>query len=425
MNYIQKLYYNSIPENLRYNFNLSAAVMLLAGLFQGCYLNFYGLIVRQDYHVGPFWISLVIASCYLNGFLGLIVSSFAKKGYEHIYAKFIHIFSSIFLILCPFMTTGPWICIMLFLLHFTLCYAPLENTVYGYVFPINVRCKLLGYTRSCYSIAVMLVILAIGSFIQVDVFGIPLWKYLFVLGGIFHIIRGFLFGLFRIPKLNFERDDNPIGFIKKSFRLIKEEKINIPFIISGLFYAIAVQGVSTLYPIFQVDILHFNGRILSIMAVISALSITIVYSLLGVLLNGTHPIKAWLWAISFVIFTPFIFLFVNGFAWWILILEAFLHSFANAAGEIFWINSLIYLGGKEKIAEYQALYTFIVGVRSFIAMFAVTFIISYADKITSNHLLNLKIAYFVLIIVVILSFVTCLPVLKMAKKRDALMTKEN
>ena len=418
MNYIQKLYYNAIPSNLRYNFNISAAVMLLFGLFQGCYLNFYGLIVRQDYHVGPFWISLVIASFNFVGFLGLVVSSFAKKGKEHIYAKYIHIFSSIFLILCPFMKTGPWICIMLFIFHLATCYFPLENTVYGYVFPIEVRCKFLGYMKSCYGIAVMFVVLVAGSFIQVDVFGIPFWKYLFVLGGIFHIIRGFLFGLYKIPPLNFESSENPIGFIKKSFRLVKEEKINIPFIVSGLFYAVAVQGVSTLYPIFQVDILHFNGKILSVMTVISSICITVAYSFLGNLFNGTHPIKAWLWAIAFVVFTPFIFLFVNGFVWWILILEAFLHSFANAAGEIFWINSLIYLGGKEKIAEYQGLYTFIVGVRSFIAMFAVAFIINYCDKITQNHLINLKIAYSVLIGVIIICFVTCLPVLKMAKRRD-------
>ena len=389
--------------------------MIATGIFGGCYASFYGIIARDEFNAGPFWISLIVAAQFLSGLVSSITTGFVPKGKEGIYSRAIHIFSSLFLIGSAFTNTAESFCFMLFLFHMVACYGPLEDSVYAYLYPLNIRSQMMGYTKifsvGTSSVAVILA----GLVINMTLFGIGVWRGIFVIAGIFHALRGIIRCFYKTDIVPDNTRPNPFSFIKKSFKLLVENKINIIIIISGILLTSAFTLFSTLIPMYQVDVLHLTGREVSILTVVSYISLLFAYPILGTFFTKTGPVKAWLFAFPFAITLPLFYVFL-GNSWYPLIIGIVLYSGFSVAIDICWINLLIYLGGEDRLMEYQAFYAFVGGFRAIIGLLASTYIINTCDKMQFSHAINLKIAFLVGVGIMILGFFVCLGLLKFKKK---------
>ncbi len=415
MNYLSQRLWSAIPVPVRHNFKINIYYMIATGIFGGCYASFYGIIARDEFKAGPFWISLVVAAQYLSGLVSCITTSFVPKGKEGVYSRAIHIFSSLFLIGSAFARSAETFCFMLFLFHMTACYGPLEDSVYAYLYPLNIRSKMMGYTKifsvGTSSVAVLLA----GLVINMTLYGISVWKGIFIVAGIAHAMRGVIRCFYKTDIEPDTNRPNPFAFIKKSFKLLVENKFNIIIIISGVLLTSSFTLFCTLIPMYQVDVLHLTGREVSILTVVSYISLLFAYPMLGTFFTKTGPIKAWLYAFPFVIIMPLFYIFL-GNSWYPLILGTILYSGFGVVNDICWINLLIYLGGEDRLMEYQAFYAFIGGLRAIIGLLASTYIINTCDKMQFSHTMNLKIAFLVGVGITFVGFLICLGLLKYKKK---------
>lgn len=413
-NKILNLLFRNIPKNLRHNFGINVLVMIFGGLFSGCYTPFYGVIAREQFHADPFWIGLVFASMSITGILGFAAAGMTRTGKEHIRAKYIHIFSSIFLILSAFAVNAPMFCILLFLFHLTACYSPLEGSVYGYIYSLRDRGRMLGYSKTFASVSSMAVTLVAGIFINMKFYGINIWGIIFIFSGIMHILRGVAIGKFTLPSSE-NREKEAFGtFLKKSFYLIKERH-NIILIISGLLLSIGLNIFSTLYPMFQVDVLHINGREVALMSVAGSVAIIFAYPILGGRFSKNNPIKVWLWVYPLALISPLFYIFC-GKSWYPLILANILNTAFTVIYDIGWLNLIIYLGGTDRIKDYQAFYGLILGVRAIAGLFVSTWIIRYCEHLAFGTSLNLKTGFLAGVLFTIISMFTAFGLLK-AKRR--------
>lgn len=414
MSKIINLYRSAIPKNIRQNFNIIVFMFFINGIFTGIYAPFWGIIAREQYKAGPFLIGLVLSAQYIYGIVAMIVSGFVPAGEEQKWSKNIRIVTSIFLILAPFMPNGVWFCVFLFLFHVTACYVPCDNAVFAYVFPLNIRAKMLGYTKMVQSIVSVIITLIAGMFINVTLFGFPLWKGMFVIAGLSMISVGFIIGRVKLQNVEHEEKVNPIEFIKNSFKLLEKDKFNTFLIISGVFFTIGYTIFTTLSPIYQVDILKISGREVSFITVGGSIALIIAYPFLGAFFSKLNPIKAWMCVYPLMVIFPLFYMFI-GKSWVPLILGNILHQGFIVTNDIAWINIIIYLGGKEKIKEYQGLYSFFIGIRALIGLFVSTFIIEHCEKLNFTMAINYKIAFGISILFSIISAVLMIPVLRMKK----------
>lgn len=384
---------------------------IVNGIFYGCYMPFWGIIAREQFHAGAFWISLVFASQYIYGILSLIVAGFVPKGREPLYAKYIRIFASIFLILSAFMKSAPLFCTMLFIFHVSACYVLMDNTIFAHIFPINVRSRMLGYTKMVYSLTSMIITLLVGLCINIKFYNISVWQLFFILGGISLAVCGFIIGKIEIKDSAAEKE-NPFLYFKNSFRLLKTDRFNITLIISGIFFTIGFNIFSTLYPIYQVDALHISGKEVSLITVAGSIALIFAYPILGNFYSRMNPVKAWLWVYPLMVIYPLFFLFI-GKSWYPLIIGFILNQAFVATNDIAWINIIIYLGGKDRIKEYQGLYAFFIGIRSLIGLFVSSYSINFCEKLSYGVAFNLKIAFIVGICFCIISYLFMIPIMKL------------
>lgn len=417
---IIELYNSKIPTEIQHNFNCNVLMCLFYGLFSGCYSNFYGVIAREYFNAGAFWIGLVNASINITAALGFIVAGWASKGKEHIWCKYLRFLCSFVIILSAFIpnTMGKLFCIILFFFHMSACYGPLENTVYGYIYPLNLRTTMLGNTKMVQCLFTMVFTLVVGLVINSTYFGIDMWRVVFVAGGIFMFISGIFMGKMN-PIPTGQTSENPLAYIKKSLKLVIEDKFNFIIIISGIFYIIGLSTFNTLYPMYQVDVLHLNGKEVSILAVVLSVGNIILYPIMGSFLGKMNPVKGWLWSIILMVIYPLFYVFTKGF--YPLIIGVVFWSVYAAISDICWVALIIFLGGKEKIKEYEGLYGFIVGLRQVIGLFISSWIIEGSLKITGNMVLNYKIAFLIGILFTIISFLTFLPMFKDRQLKDLLI----
>ena len=414
MNYLKRKLLSTIPLQVRFNFKINIYYMISTGIFTGCYGAFYGIIARDEFGAGAFWISLVVAAQYLSGLVSFFATSFVPKGKEGTYSRAIHIISSLFLIGSAFTNSPISFCFMLFLFHMVACYGPLEDSVYAYLYPLNIRSRMMGYTKIFSVGTSTLTTFLAGLIINLTFFGIGVWRGVFVIAGIFHAMRGIIRCFYKVKIEPETNRQNPFIFIKKSFKLLVENKYNTVLIIVGVLLTSVITLFSTLFPIYQVDVLGLKGREVAILTIVNSAALIFAYPILGTVFSKLNPIKAWLFIFPFSVIYPLFYVFL-GHSWYPLIIGIALYSAFGVVNDICWINLLIYFGGKDRLMEYQALYAFIGGFRAIIGLLASTFIINSCDKLQYSHTINLKISFLVGVGIMFLGYIIGLSLLKYNK----------
>lgn len=418
INRIKQIYLNSIPESIRHNFNLHVMCMIFTGLFCGCYANYYGVIAREHFHAGAFWIGLIGSAIYMSGLGSFWVASIATKGKEHIWCKNIRMISSLCLFGAAFIPNnlGKIFCVMCGLFHIVAAYGPLENTVYGYIYPLEHRSRMLGYLKMFLAVFGTGMTFAMGFLIDVTVCGIQMWRAVFLTGAIYFAFSGFFLGRMKLPNVKVETE-NPLLYMKTSLKLIWEEKCNIILIISSIFYTIAMTVFNTLYPMYQVDVMGIGGKEVGYIALVSSVMNIIGYPVMGTLFGKINPVKAWAFPAVLMIIYPLFFVFA-GKCWQALLPGMVFWAIFNISNDICWINLSIYLGGKDRIKEYNGLYSLILGIRALIGLVAGSFIITQCEKLHFGLMNNYRLAFFTGIFLAILSLICYLPMIKLFRPRE-------
>ena len=416
---LKKIYADSIPENVRKNFNNIVFMYLINGIFSACYAPFWGYIAKDRFDAGPFCIALVLTAQSAYGVISLVVTGFIPDGKEHHFSKYIRMIASIFLVLSVFtplfppMLRAPIFCSLLFCFHFSACYPPVDNAVFAKIFTLDIRTRMLGYAKMFHSVMSMIVTLLAGLIIDKIYYGISMWQVVFVIGGICLASCGLIMGRLNIRADNIKKD-NPLVFIKHSFGLLNTDRFNIFLIISGIFYTIGFNMFQTLYPIYQVEALHLKGAQVSVLSVTASLTLIFAFPILGTFYAKKNPIKAWFFVFPLMIIYPLFYIFV-GNCWWPVIIGNILNQAFLVTNDIAWLNMIIYLGGKDKVKEYQGLYAFFIGVRAFISLLAAPNVINFCKTLSFGNVTNLKIAFIAGIGFCVLSLIFMLPMIKVAK----------
>lgn len=418
MNKIREIFNNSIPDAIRYNFKCHVWCMILTGLFCGCYANYYGVIAREHFHAGAFWIGLIGSACYITGLGGFWIASLATKGKEHIWCKNIRMISSLCLFGAAFVpnTYGKIFCLMCALLHIVAAYGPLENTVYGYIYTLEHRSRMLGYAKMFLAIFGTGMTFAMGFLIDVTYFGIQMWRLVFITGAIYFAFSGIFLGKMKLPNVKVETE-NSLKYMLTSIKLITEDRFNIILIISGIFFTIALTVFNTLYPMYQVDIMGIGGKEVGYIALVSSIINIVGFPILGTFYGKINPVKAWIFPCILMLIYPAFFLLTGTF-WQSLLVGMIFWAGFNVTNEICWINLIIYLGGKNKIKEYQGLYGLIMGARGIIGLFVSAFIINHCEKLPFDPINNYRIAFLTGMACVIISLAIYLPMIKVFNKRE-------
>lgn len=421
IDFLKKIYADFIPENVRTNFNNIVFMYIINGIFSACYAPFWGYIAKSKFDAGPFWIALVLTAQSAYGVVSLIVTGFIPNGKEHLYSKYIRIIASIFLIISvftpifPAYLQAPIFCSLLFCLHFTACYPPVDNAVFAKIFTDDIRTRMLGYGKMCHSVMSMIITILAGLVIDIAFYKISIWQIVFVVGGICLALCGVIMGRMKIPADNSVKD-NPFVFIKNSFGLLITEKFNITLIVSGIFYTIGFNMFQTLYPIYQVDALNFTGKETSVLSVTASLTLIFAFPILGTFYAKKNPIKAWFFVFPLMIIYPLFYVFV-GNSWFPLIIGNILNQAFLVTNDIAWLNMIIYLGGKNKVKEYQGLYAFFIGIRALLSLLVAPKVIEYCKTLNFDPTVNLKIAFLAGIGFCIVSLIFMLPMIKVAKNK--------
>ena len=394
--------YLKVPKDTVYNFKKDCIGNFYCGFYNGFYVPFIAIIGRKYFNCTPFQLSLLISVTFLSGFISMLVASWVPVNKENRYMAGMGIVGAMFII-----CISPWVkssvIYTAMAMSYSLCasFAPLFNVIVQRIYRDEIRARLLGYSNSLKALLSLVCSVIANIIIEKQFYGIDVWRILYIIAGLSVICNMyFCFWKLKMPKVESDRI-NSIEFLKDSFCLLKNDKLNTCLIISGVFYTCAYTLTNTLAPIFQNDILKIGPGKIAVLIFIQNLFCFIGYPLIGHYMQKYGAVKAWIITIFMGIIMAFGYGTCPVHFWQYLYFYYIFFGLFMAANDICWINLLLYIANGKKVTEYQTLHNFFMAVRGIIGIGVSAFIINEADK----YLINYKYVFYISVLFLIISYV--------------------
>jgi len=357
---------NYVPAGARPAFRKDSLAALFSGLYLGAVFPFVGFLARDRLHAGVTLMSLMAAAPFVGNIFAIFWARAMTGKRKMPFAVYSWTLARSLFVLILFVRTPVSFALTIFAAQFIAtisspAYAAIMKTIY----PDDQRGTIMAYARFGMAFAAIAATFAVGPILHrwADSYRIVI-----PVGGLLGIIAALVFSRIRVPEddLNDQPASLPV-FLRDTLGILRENRRYRWFALSVFTYGIGNLIILPLYPIYQVDVLHINATQVAVLSNLSQVVWMLSYLYWGPYVDRHTPMKGAFVNIMLTTAIPLTYIFAhNVWALW----PAFVVSgIINAGIEMSYFNGILYLAEPDRIAQYQGLHSFLLGVRGTIAPF--------------------------------------------------------
>ncbi|MBQ7258241.1 MAG: MFS transporter [Abditibacteriota bacterium] len=381
-------YAHDVPKDTRYNFGRDIIGNIHSGIFQGFYIPFIAIVGRKFFHLSPFLISLFIAGPFLSGIIGMVVSGFVPINKENKYMAYMGYMGCAGIIfVLPFLNEKHSVlyALVCFSYYIFASFGPLYMIIIERIYRIEIRAKLLGYSKIFMALSSFLCTLIAGAIIDYKFYGFDMWRACFVIGGLGCVCNMyFCFYKIRMPHVDIVKESS-VKFLKESFKLIKTDMLNTWFIISATFFLLGYMTINTLIPIYQNDIMKIGPKEVAILTLIQNITWTFSYPFVGSFITRKGAVRGWILTLVTLIIMALTYIICPIKNWYVLLPFYMFFGLFMALNDLGSMSIYYYISGGQQVREYMALTYFFNAVRGILAAAFSAWIIKYAERINADY----------------------------------------
>lgn len=396
-----------VPGRARQAFRVDLTSMFLAGLYTGAVFPFVNVIVRDDLHGTPAVLALITAAPFLGNLMALFWAQ-AMEGRSKVpFVKWSHL-SARFCVMLSFFAVTPWsfaLIISTGQIIGTIA-TPAYAAIIKEVYPDSQRGRILGLTRGAILVAQVGATLLAGWVMTSS--GLDMaYRYVFPVAAMIGLLAAVVFSRI-IPEDQQEAEEEeeppappaPVGrklketahFIWSTLGILREDQAYRWFALSVFTYGFGNLLTVPIIPLIQVDELHIRKEQLAVLFNLMQVVAILSYFYWGRYVDRRSPQRAVVLNILINILVPVVYILTalvpNANAW--SLIPAYVASGIVLAGiDLSYFNAILTFSGPDNVSRYQALQSFLLGIRGSIAPFIGS---AMAMGLRAHHL-NLRWAF--------------------------------
>lgn len=375
-----------VPGGARYAFRVDLAAMLLAGLYTGAVFPFVNVIAREDLNATPHILAFMAAAPFLGNLMALFWAR-AMEGKRKVpFVMWSHL-GARFSILLAFFAHGAWPFAMVISgaqiigTVATPAYAAIIKDVY----PESQRGRILSITRAAIVLAQIF-----STFLVGWLFGFTDYHTIFPLAALVGIAAALVFSRIQpdepaVTWVGMRNETDPptspgafgkvkdtAAFIWSTLGILKTDHAYRWFAMSVFVYGFGNLLVLPVMPIIQVNELHITLWQVSLFTVATQIVMAGAFFYWGRFVDLRSPQLAVVVNILINTSIPLVYIVAGTVlpanAW--VLLPAFMISGIVGAGiDLSYFSALLTFARESDVSRYQALQSFLVGIRGSIAPF--------------------------------------------------------
>jgi MFS family permease len=346
---------------------------ILAGLYMGAIFPFAGVIAREQLHAGAFILALMTAAPFI-GNLGALFWAQAMEGRPKVpFAKWSQLAARATFLLALFATTPFRFALIISAAQILGTIAtPAYAAIIKEIYPDDQRGRIMSYTRAAlFSACVFTTFLAGPLLKQVS------YRYVFPAVCLFGMAAAMIFGRIPVPSAMGAAAERPprrsvaetfretLSFLSSTMGILHTDHGYRWFALSVFTYGFGNLMIAPVIPIIQVDRLHISTNHIALLANLSQITAALAYFYWGRYVDRHSPLKAVVVNILLNALIPLFYL-VAGSKW--MLIPAFVLGGVTQAGiDLSYFNSILSFASEESASRYQALHSFLLGIRGVIA----------------------------------------------------------
>jgi predicted MFS family arabinose efflux permease len=388
-----------VPGNARSAFRVDLTSMFLTGLYTGAVFPFVSVIARDDLKASTQVLAMLTAAPFLGNLMALFWAR-AMEGREKVpFVKWSQVAARVCIFLTLF-AVGAWpfaLVIGAAQVIGTIA-TPAYAAIIKDVYPDETRGQILSFTKSTVIAAQVLATLIAGWLMKPSL-PIPAISYRFVfpVAGLIGIVAALVFGRIHPAEAEqyaeVERPREPIAeqiketgrFVWSTLGILRDDQAFRWFALSVFTYGFGNLMTIPLIPVIQVNELHISKSEVAVLTNVMQVVAVVAYFYWGRYVDRRSPQRAVVVNILFNTTVPMVYIltaFVPGVNAWTL-LPAYLFSGLVLAGiDMAYFNALLTFSGPENVSRYQALQSFLLGIRGSIAPFVGSWL---AEGLKAHH----------------------------------------
>ena len=389
------LFENSVPLKARPAYKLDAWASILVGIYTGGIFPFVLLIAQKELHANAFMLALMTSAPFIGNCFALLWANVMEGKQKMPFAAGSWYIARGVFVAMLFATTSLVFSLVVMIGQF---YATIASPAYAAimkdVYPDEHRGRIMGYVRVFLAFTTIVSTLIVGLLLKVISY-----RWLFPIGAAIGVLSAFIFSRIKTADpgrhelenkrstLRFMRDALVIPFHNRQFGW---------FALSVLVFGFGTIMITPVYPLFQDKALNMEYWQLAILTNVQSVAWMFAYLFWGKYVDSKSPIKATVVNVFLTILLP-VGYFISG-SWLALTPFHVIAGITNAGIELAYFNCILDFSEEGRTSHYQALFSFLIGIRGSIAPLAGAKLIGYfADRQWDMRYLFLLAAFIMLI----------------------------
>lgn len=341
------------PDSVRHAYKRDTMAGMMSAVMSGLTIPFFAVIARKDLHATGMQLGVIMIAPVAVHIFSFLWANMVEGKRKMPFVVTALAVSRGALCASLFATTANLFVLLVtaFWLGWSIA-GPAYSALMKEIYPDSDRGRIMGYVRvPQYFIWIGVAAIA-GPLLH-----IVSYRYVFPIAGLFGIAAALTFGSIPTSKESGNPNVNTIKFTIDAFRMLKKDA-GYRWFCAGVF--IAGWGdflASTLYPMYQVDVLHVGTRWAAIFSMTTLTISTIAYFFWGPKIDRKNPIFVVLACNAIYIPVPLIYC-ISGSPWMLLPVMAIM-GVVNAGTELGQCNGVLHFAPEDRIPQYQAIFAFL------------------------------------------------------------------
>lgn len=363
------LFRKAIPEEAYDAYRRDAWSGLLGGIYTGAIFPFIGFVARDRLHASVTTIGLMTAAPFIGNMFALFYANAMEGKAKMPYVVWSQVIARALFVLTAFAVTPLSFAIVVSAVQIIASVAsPAYAAILKEIYPDEQRGRIMAYIRVGLAFTTFASTLVIGHVLKQ---GIVDHRVVFPIAGLFGVAAAFAFGSIKTAPVDPDDPNNhrvpTLQFLKNTLAIFKEDRPYTWFALSVFTYGFGNLIAAPLYPVFQVDRLHITPTQVAFLSNTATVVWMLSYPYWGKYVDVKSPLKAVVVNVLLVSLVPVFYFLAEDV--WMLIPAAVITGVTMGGVELSYFNSILYFAKEGRESHYQALHSFLLGIRGTLAPF--------------------------------------------------------
>jgi len=394
------LFEKSVPEGARDAYRRDAIAGMLVGLYTGAIFPFIGFIARDKLHASVGLISLMTAVPFIGNMFALFYANAMEGRPKKPFVVWSGGIARALFLLVVFARTPLAFALIISAIQLIATVAsPAYAAVMKEIYPDEHRGRIMAYIRVGMAFMIFISTLIAGPLLAKVSF-----RYIFPIAGLLGVASSIAFGTIKTAPVDPNDPSNhktpTCEFLRATLCILRDDTNYRWFTTSVFIFGFGNLIVAPLYPVYQVDRLHITSTQVAILANTATIVWMLSYLYWGKYVDVQSPLKAVAINVLMVSFVPLIYFLSSNV--WMLLPAAVISGLTTGGVELSYFNSILRLADEGKESQYQALHSFLLGLRGTIAPFVGAGLVS----LCRTHDVSVRYIFLVSMVVMLAGFLT-------------------